>query len=102
MDVDFFGIPSYAATMTFELFTNDSSVSTFPPIDDLNMRFLFNNGTEAADSNPIAFPLFGQSSTVLSWSSFEASMEEFAVTTQSQLCSLCGDTTGACATGAST
>ena len=101
MNVDFFGIPSYVATMTFELFTNASSMTSFPPVSDLNVRFLFNNGTEAPDSTLVAYPLFGQSSTVLSWSRFAASMEEFAVTTQSQFCSVCGDTTGACANGTS-
>src|SRR5262249_41716180 len=43
---DFYGIPDYASAMIFELFApNGSSSSGIPNPDDLQVRFLFHNGT---------------------------------------------------------
>ena len=99
---DFFGLPDYASTMTFELFTNDTAAAAtpFPATTDLNVRFLFHNGTTSPTSQPTPFPLFDQASTVLPWTEFAASMAKFAVFTQAQFCSACGATTGACAPAA--
>lgn len=100
IDSDFFGIPDYASTMTFELFTNDSSVTPFPPTSDLSVRFLFHNGTTSPSSQPLAFPLFDQPSTVLSWADFVAGMSKFAVESESQFCSVCGEATSGCPSSA--
>jgi hypothetical protein len=98
---DFYGIPDYASTMTFELFTNTTPApGTFPGEDDLSVRFLFHNGTTSNISQPTAFPLFGQSATVLSWADFTAGMNQFAIGTQAAWCNACGNTTGVCASSA--
>ena len=94
---NFFGIPDYASTMTFELFSNESAVSSFVPISELNVRFLFHNGTTSSSSQPVAFALFNQSSTVLSWTDFLNGMNKFAIGSESQFCSECGNTNGVCA-----
>ena len=93
---DFYGIPDYASTMTFELFTT-AAPEPFPAVEDLSVRFLFHNGTTGNNSVPVAYPLFGQSNTTLSWNDFVNGMNAFAVGSQSQWCQACGNTTGVCA-----
>lgn len=93
---DFYGVPDYASTMTFELFTN-AAPSPFPAPEDLGVRFLFHNGTTGNNSVPVAYPLFGQSNTTLSWSDFVSGMNKFAVGSQSAWCEACGNSTGVCA-----
>lgn len=90
------GIPDYASTMTFELFTT-ADASSFPAVEDLQVRFLFHNGTMDENSKLTAYPLFGQSSTELTWTDFEAGMGRFAVGGQKQWCEACGNSTGTCA-----
>ncbi|KAL8789633.1 MAG: hypothetical protein Q9213_001069 [Squamulea squamosa] len=92
----FLGIPDYASTMTFELFTTADTAS-FPAVEDLQVRFLFHNGTTDEKSTPTAYPLFGQSSTELSWTEFRDGMNRFAVGGQEQWCRACGNSTGVCA-----
>ncbi|KAI4242669.1 MAG: hypothetical protein L6R40_003890 [Gallowayella cf. fulva] len=53
----FLGIPDYASTMTFELFTM-AEASPFPAVEDLRVRFSFHNGTTDEDSTPVPYPLF--------------------------------------------
>ena len=96
MNADFYGIPDYASTMTFELFTN-TSAEPFPTAEDLNIRFLFHNGTTSNTSEPIAYPLFGQQETTLPWNAFVDGMNKFAIGSQRQWCDACGNSTGACA-----
>lgn len=93
---DWIGIPDYASSMTWELFTNGSA-DPFPSTDDLNVRFLFHNGTTNSSSTPAAYPMFGQSSTVLSWDDFTSGMNQFAIGDQASWCQACGNTTGVCA-----
>ena len=92
---DFFGVPDYASTMTFELFTNGSA-TPFPSADDINVRFLFHNHTTTDASPPVPYPLFGQQSESLSWSDFVTGMNKFAVGSQAQWCQACGNSTGVC------
>lgn len=90
------GIPDYASTMTFELFTTADALS-FPAVEDLQVRFLFHNGTIDENGTLNAYPLFGQSSTELSWTNFREGMNRFAVSGQEQWCEACGNSTGICA-----
>lgn len=92
----FMGIPDYASTMTFELFTT-ADASAFPAVEDLQVRFLFHNGTMDENSTLTAYPLFGQSSTELGWTEFQRGMNRFAVGGQEQWCQACGNSTGVCA-----
>jgi hypothetical protein len=98
---DFYGVPDYASTLTWELVTNATVSSTsFPSADEIGVRFLFHNGTTSNISEPTVYPLFGQSETVLAWNDFVTGMNKFAVGGQQQWCNLCGNSTGVCAPSA--
>ncbi|RDW77254.1 hypothetical protein BP6252_05307 [Coleophoma cylindrospora] len=94
---NFTGVVDYASSMTFELVTNATvSNVSYPTADEISVRFLFSNGTAAA--NPLTeYPLFGQSSTVISWPTFVSEMNKFAIGDQASWCAACGNTTGTCA-----
>lgn len=97
----FYGIPDYASTMTFELFTATDTVErSFPDVEDLRVRFLFHNGTTDEGSQLVAYPLFGQQATELNWRDFEARIKRFAIGSQAQWCKACGNSTGVCASAA--
>lgn len=93
---DFIGVPDYASTMTFELVTN-ASTTPFPNASDISVRFLFHNGTTSNTSEPVAYPLFGQSQTTLPWNDFVTDMNKFAISGQQKWCQACGNSTGVCA-----
>lgn len=99
---DFTGIVDYAASMSFELVTNsdDVSGSSYPASSDVSVRFLFSNGT-AAQNEPVAYPLFGQSETLLPWATFVSEMNKFAIADTASWCTACGNSTGVCAEYAS-
>ena len=93
---DFYGVPDYASSMTFELFTT-APPEPFPAIEDLKMRFLFHNGTTSNTSAPMSYPLFGSQNMETSWTDFVDGMNKFAVGDQEQWCRTCGNSTGVCA-----
>jgi hypothetical protein len=94
---DFMGVVDYASSMTFELFTEKDVNAGFPAQDDLQIRFLFHNGTASNTSEPIAYPLFGGSSETVSFNDFQANLSKFAISSTQQWCEKCGNTTGSCA-----
>ena len=96
---DFNGIPDYASTMAFELFTKGDA-NPFPKPDDLYVRFLFHNGTSNSTSEPKLYPLFGQSETELPWNTFVDEMSKFSVPWGPEWCKACGNTKGVCGTEA--
>ncbi|KAF3906424.1 hypothetical protein ABW20_dc0105359 [Dactylellina cionopaga] len=85
---NFFGLPGYASTMAFEVLT-DADVDAFPTnVNDLKVRFLFRNGSDA--SAPLtAFPLFGQQEVTLSWTDFVSQISERAITSVEKWCNMC-------------
>ena len=87
--------------MTFELFTNGPA-TPFPAAADINVRFLFHNGTTSPSSEPTPYPLFGQQELTLPWNTFADSMNKFAIGSQTQWCQACGNSTGVCASQAAT
>ena len=95
---DFMGIPGYASSMVFELFT-DATVPSggFPAVSDLQVRFLFHNGTASNSSEPVAYPLFGGNDTAISWTDFANGLGKFAIASTQDWCTKCGNTTGTCA-----
>lgn len=98
--VNFTGVSDYASAMTFELFTNSSttvSSSNYPSEDDMYVRFLFHNGTTTEDSPPMAYPLFGGDSDVISWNDFTSGMGKFSIGDTKDWCTACGNFTGTCA-----
>lgn len=93
---NFFGLPHYASTLAFEILT-DEDVEEFPSnTDDLKVRFLFRNGSDIG-APLTAFPLFGQSETVLPWTEFVEKMGDIAITSPDVWCSSCRSTEDFCA-----
>lgn len=98
---DFYGVPDYASTLTWELVTNASVNSTsWPSVDDIFVRFLFHNGTTSNISEPVEYPLFGSNQTPLPWNDFVKGMNQFAVSGQAAWCQACGNSTGVCSAAA--
>lgn len=99
---DFMGVPDYASSMLFELFTEaEVPAGGFPANGDLQVRFSFHNGTVSNSSEPIAYPLFGGKDVAISWDSFSDSLSKFAISTTQDWCTKCGNSTGTCAAYAS-
>jgi hypothetical protein len=85
---DFFGLPHYAATMSFELFTEET-VDAFPSnVDDLKVRFLFRNGSDDGELLRV-YPLFGRTDVVMSWTDFVSEMQGVAITSAEDWCNTC-------------
>lgn len=94
-------LPDHGSTMTFELFsvppTPDSSSGPAPPVtqpmpyeDQLLIRFLFRNGSEA-DADTRAYTLFGRGNaeTVIPWADFQKAIGAFALTDILDWCRIC-------------
>lgn len=106
---DFFGLPEFASTAAFELFSmsNTSSPTTFPGVDELYVRFSFRNGSEFAPSpstNGVfrSFPLFGnpRSTFDIRWTEFAAEMADLVLGGDGGVeawCGACGATEAFCA-----
>lgn len=92
---NFYGLPDYASSMVFELFTKGPA-NPFPPPEALYVRFLFQNGTSNSTNEPDPYPLFGQSETELPWSTFTSEMGKISVSWGQQWCTVCGNSTGTC------
>ncbi|KAH8173641.1 histidine phosphatase superfamily (branch 2) domain-containing protein [Sarocladium implicatum] len=90
---DFHGLPDYASTMAFELYSDDDS-SEFPDDDDLRVRWIFRNGTSGDFK---AFPLFGLGEETLSYSKFVDEMDKIAIQDVGTWCDKCGSTDDFCA-----
>jgi hypothetical protein len=84
---DFYGLPDYASTMAFELYSDDTD--EFPDQDDLRVRWMFKNGTSGDLTN---FPLFGTDQDSLSWSRFVTEMKERAILDIGDWCEQCSAT----------
>jgi len=94
---DFYGVPDYASTLTWELVTNATVSSTsFPSANDISVRFLFHNGTTSNSSTPVEYPLFGSNVSPMPWNDFVTGMNKFAIKDQAEWCQACGNSTGVC------
>ncbi|CAG7915574.1 unnamed protein product [Penicillium olsonii] len=100
--VNFTGIPDYASSMVFELVTNASGTDFPTDKSDLSVRFMFHNGTITGGSEPTAYPMYGQSSELLSWNDFVSKTTDIAVINDDEWCAVCGNTDGKCASSDST
>ena len=85
--------------MAFELFTNNAGQG-WPTDADVQVRFLFHNGTASGTSELIGYPLFGGSKNEISWRDFADGMRRFAIEDQKDWCKACGNSTGVCASAA--
>ncbi|KAJ9494335.1 hypothetical protein H2202_010118 [Exophiala xenobiotica] len=98
---DFYGVPDYASTLTWELVTNATvNSSSWPSADDIYVRFLFHNGTTSNISEPVEYPLFGSNKSPVPWNDFVNGMNKFAVSGQAAWCQACGNSTGVCSAAA--
>lgn len=84
---NFYGLPDYASTMAFELFT-EQNVTAFPEVENLRIRFLFRNGSTQGQA-PTVFPLFGSEEETIPYFEFVSKMGEFAITSPEQWCGTC-------------
>ncbi|MBE3041612.1 hypothetical protein IMZ48_03335, partial [Candidatus Bathyarchaeota archaeon] len=83
---DFKGLPDYASTLAFEVFT-EGDEDDFPGnTNDLHVRFLFQNGTSG---DLTAFPLFGAEEDTYSWPAFEDKMRGLEIATVGEWCGMC-------------
>lgn len=87
VSADFYGLPDYASTMAFELYSNNTD--EFPDEDELRVRWLFKNGTDGDLTN---FPLFGLDEDSLSWSTFVSEMTERSILDVGDWCEQCSAT----------
>ncbi|KAJ9645993.1 hypothetical protein H2199_003036 [Coniosporium tulheliwenetii] len=90
---DFYGLPAYAASMAFEVFTAEN-VTAFPAVGEVSVRFLFRNGSDGEALK--AFPLFGRKEVALPWSEFVAEMGKRAITSVREWCEACESTAEFC------
>ena len=101
---DFYGLPDYASTLTWELVTNTSvggggggpPLGSWPGESDIYVRFLFHNGTTSDVSTPVEYPLFNSGRSPLPWSEFVQEMSRISIPDQKTWCQACGNSTGAC------
>lgn len=98
--IDFMGLPNYAASMVFELFSDmDTPAGDYPNESALKVRFLFRNGTEN-NVDLIHFPIFGQAELTLK--EFNDAINAFAVKDTKGWCELCDATASFCPKDANT
>src|SRR6202044_513299 len=101
VSVNFTGLVNYTSSMAFELVTNTTvNSSSYPTPDEISVRFMFSNGSAPDNGGLTAYPLFGQSEITLPWSNFSTEMAKIAIGDQSTWCTACGNTTGVCASSA--
>lgn len=85
-DPNFHGLPDYGSTLAFELFT-EANMTAFPSnADDLQVRFLFRNGTRGELKT---FPLFGQSKDTMSYKDFSSELGARAISDPKAWCATC-------------
>lgn len=93
---DFKGLPDLASAMVFELFTEDLTEVYPPELENLQVRFLFKNGT---DAELVQFPIFGQRE--LSWPDFQMEIGKFSLTNVFEWCAMCASGENYCPGGIS-
>lgn len=89
---NFFALPEDGSSMVFEMFTVDHDHNAgYPRFDDLNVRFLFRNGTNSS-SPLVPYPLFGltDSQMSLSLAEFSSYLSNITISDISDWCNICG------------
>ncbi|MCJ1363698.1 hypothetical protein MMC16_002807 [Acarospora aff. strigata] len=95
----FYGLPDFGSSMVFEMFSVDNKTrSTYPGTDELKVRFLFRNGTNAT-SQLVSYPLFGRarSQTDLTFQDFLHGMKGIMLPSVGDWCDTCGSISIFCA-----
>ncbi|KAI9154929.1 Prostatic acid phosphatase [Paramyrothecium foliicola] len=92
---NFTGLPDYASTMAFELFTEQDATSFPTNTDaDLRVRWLFRNSTYGELTT---WPLFGLDQESLPWPEFVSEMQKRSIGSVEEWCDVCSSTAGFCA-----
>lgn len=90
---DFMGLPVYASSLAFELFTEEN-MTTFPTdTSNLRVRFLFRNGTDAPLT---AYPLFDRTEDSMPYADLTAQLASRSINSVAKWCSTCQSTAGFC------
>jgi hypothetical protein len=96
----FRGIPDFASTAVFELFTYSSNISFPVSTDDLWVRFYFRNGTGEQDDGLDfqSYPIFsnGPSETDMRWRDFQAEAAAISMASIGDWCEACAATSVFC------
>jgi len=100
--INFRGIVDYASSMVFELYSTSTDASAYTNTANLNVRFLFHNGTSSNTSEPTVYPIFGSSSASMPWTDFVNKMSTISVGTTEQWCNMCGSSSSAVCSASST
>lgn len=90
---NFQGLPAYASTLAFELFTQTNMTSFPANADDLRVRFLFRNGSDTALT---AFPIFDGKDDSMLWKDFRTEFSARAIKTAADWCARCKSSVGWC------
>ncbi|ORY04131.1 histidine phosphatase superfamily [Clohesyomyces aquaticus] len=94
VSTNFYGLPGYASTMAFELFTPENTTAFPSDVNALSVRFLFRNGSTGSLDT---FPLFGRSENTTPWPEFVTQMKSRAITNAEQWCRTCNSPEDFCA-----
>ena len=90
---NFMGLPNYASSLAFELFT-EKNMTAFPTDPgDLRVRFLFRNGTDAPLT---AYPLFDRTEDSMPYADLAAELATRSIRTVGKWCSTCKSTASFC------
>ncbi|MCJ1321599.1 hypothetical protein MMC15_006944 [Xylographa vitiligo] len=99
MYAEFFGLPELGSSMVFEMFTPaDVLLDAYPSVDQLQIRFLFRNGTNST-TNLDEYPIFGNSETTMAMSlnDFTTAIEGIMTATVGEWCDVCQSDSVFCA-----
>jgi hypothetical protein len=96
-DDRFKSLPLDASVMVFELFSNSTTSTTMPSIDDLRVRFLYRNGTDY-DVELTSYPLFGRehSQIDMQWLDFVNLIKKVEVADMGNWCGMCNTSSVFC------
>ena len=83
-------IPDPGSSMVFEMFSNTQGDNQeYPSSNDLQIRFLFRNGT-ASSSKLVPYPLFGDGDNLdLSFADFVENMQNLSISLTADWCNMC-------------
>jgi Histidine phosphatase superfamily (branch 2) len=87
----FYNLPAPGSSFVFELFAlRENDIGTYPELNELYVRFLYQNGTEA-DSKAIEYSLFGRSpsQSMMSLSDFILGIERIMIYNVEDWCETC-------------
>ncbi|MCJ1375624.1 hypothetical protein MMC20_006861 [Loxospora ochrophaea] len=98
LDPNFFGMPELGSSMVFELYsTGNSANDSYPDPSDLNVRFMFRNGTNSS-MNLDSYAMFGRSDSDISmtFTDFLTEMGNIMIADVGDWCTVCNSSSIFC------